>query len=159
MTGKKEAFQLNPIGTIRRNGDQIQIEIREPYRPALKQLDRFSHVMVFWWAERFDTAEYRQLLQTEPPYAQGHVHGVFATRSPYRPNPIAMTTCKLLAMDEEAGIVQVADIDAFDGTQVVDLKAYYPVTDRVQECHIPEWLAGWPEWMPETGIGLEEHEK
>ena len=159
MTGKKEAFQLNPIGTIRRNGEQIQIEIREPYRPALKQLDRFSHVMVFWWAERFDTAEYRQMLQTEPPYAQGHVHGVFATRAPYRPNPIAMTTCNLLAMDEEAGTLQVADIDAFDGTQVVDLKAYYPVTDRVRECHIPEWLADWPEWMPETGIGLEEHEK
>ncbi len=54
MTGKKEAFQLKPVGTIRRNGEQIQIDIQEPYRPALKQLDRFSHVMVFWWAERFD---------------------------------------------------------------------------------------------------------
>ena len=159
MTAKNVTFQLNPIGTIRRNGDQIQIEIKEPYRPALKQLDHFSHVMVFWWAERFDTDEYRQLLQTEPPYAQGHVHGLFSTRAPYRPNPIAMTTCKLLAMDEEAGTLQVADIDAFDGTHVVDLKAYYPVTDRVQACHIPEWLAGWPEWMPETGIGLEEHER
>jgi tRNA-Thr(GGU) m(6)t(6)A37 methyltransferase TsaA len=159
MTEKKGVFELNPIGTIQRNGEQIQIEIKEPYRPALQQLDRFSHVMVFWWAERFDSDEYRQLLQTEPPYAQGHVHGVFATRAPYRPNPIAMTTCKLLAMDKEAGILQVADIDAFDGTQVVDLKAYYPVTDRVRECHMPEWLADWPEWMPETGIGLEEHER
>jgi tRNA (Thr-GGU) A37 N-methylase len=54
MTGKKEAFQLKAIVTIRRNGEQNQIEIKESYRPALKQLDRFSHVMVFWWAERFD---------------------------------------------------------------------------------------------------------
>ena len=40
-----------------------------------------------------------------------------------------------------------------------DLKAYFPVCDRVKESHIPEWLSDWPEWMPETGIGLEEHEK
>ena len=45
-----------------------------------------------------------------------------------------------------------------DGTRIVDLKAYFPVCDRVQEAKIPQWLAGWPEWMPENGIGLEEGE-
>jgi tRNA (Thr-GGU) A37 N-methylase len=117
--------------------------------------------MVFWWADWFDNAEYREnpdLLQCRPPYAQEHVSGVFATRSPYRPNPIAMTTCKLLGVDEDQGRVWVADIDAVDGTWVVDLKAYFGACDRVQDAHLPPWLADWPEWMPANGVGLEEGE-
>ena len=104
MTDKNLAFQVFPIGTIHRDGDQISIHIDEAYRPGLEQLDQFSHVMVFWWAGRFDTEQYRQMLQMEPPYAPGHVHGVFATRSPYRPNPVAMTTCKLLGLDKPQAV-------------------------------------------------------
>jgi tRNA-Thr(GGU) m(6)t(6)A37 methyltransferase TsaA len=147
------------IGHIRRNDGGIHLEIAEAFRPALKQLDRFSHVMVFWWADQSDNPDGRGLLQTKPPYAEEHVTGVFATRAPYRPNPIAMTTCKLLGVDEEKGFVQIADIDAYDGTAIVDLKAYFPVCDRVKEAHIPEWLSDWPEWMPDEGIGLEPWEE
>ena len=65
-----------------------------------------------------------------------------------------MTTCKMLEIDETNGEVEVADIDADDGTPIVDLKAYFPVVDRVKEAKIPEWLSDWPEWMPEQGIDL-----
>lgn len=115
--------------------------------------------MVFWWADRCDDDAGRTTFQCRPPYAEDHVTGVFATRSPYRPNPIAMTTCRVVGLDEAAGTVQVADIDAHDGTAIVDLKAYFPVCDRVQAAHIPAWLAGWPEWMPDDGIGLEPWEE
>jgi len=71
----------------------------------------------------------------------------------YRPNPIAMTTCKILKIDETNGIVHIADIDAYNGTPIVDLKAYFQVCDRVKDARIPEWLSDWPEWMPEDGIG------
>ena len=155
---QQETYLMFPIGTIRRNGEEIHLEIDEAARPGLAQLDHFSHVMVFWWAEFFDNEESRAILQMEPPYAGGQLTGVFASRSPFRPNPVMMTTCKLLEVDEEQGILKVADIDAFDGTRIVDLKAYFPVCDRVQETHIPEWLSDWPEWMPENGIGLEEGE-
>ena len=158
-TTTQETFHLFPIGRVRRGAEGIRIEVDVPYRPALKQLDQFSHVMVFWWADWFDNDEYRAMLQCEPPYAQGHVTGVFATRAPYRPNPIAVTTCKLLAVDGEQGLLEVADIDAVDGTRVVDLKAYFGVCDRVREAHIPEWLSDWPEWMPENGVGLMEGEE
>lgn len=145
---------MSPIGYIRRNAETICLEIAEPFRPALKQLDHFSHVMVFWWAHKHDNERSRRILQCEPPYAKGKTTGVFATRAEYRPNPIAMTTCKILAVDEIKGVITVADIDAFDGTPIVDLKAYFPVCDRVKRATIPEWLAEWPEWMPEAGIGL-----
>ena len=159
MSEKRETFEMYPIGRVHRGDNGIHLEIGEPYRPALKQLDRFSHVMVFWWADWFDDEEWRARLQTHPPYAEEHLTGVFATRSPYRPNPIAMTTCKLLDADEETGVVRVVALDAYDGTQIVDLKAYFPVCDRVQVAHIPPWLAGWPEWLPEEGIDLEPWEQ
>ena len=150
----KRAFQMFPIGHIQRNAKTIRLEITEPFRPALKQLDHFSHVMVFWWAHKRDNESSRHILQCEPPYAKGKTTGVFATRAEYRPNAIAMTTCKILAVDEKRGSVTVADIDAYDGTPIVDLKAYFPVCDRVKNAAIPEWLSDWPEWMPEAGIGL-----
>jgi tRNA-Thr(GGU) m(6)t(6)A37 methyltransferase TsaA len=153
-----EIYQSYPIGVVNRIGKKVHLEISEPFRPALRQLEYFSHVMVFWWADRFDDLESRQVLECNPPYAEEHLTGVFATRSPLRPNPIAMTTCKILGVDKENGLVEVADIDAFDGTRLIDLKAYFPVCDRIENAKIPEWLTGWPEWMPENGIGLMEGE-
>jgi tRNA-Thr(GGU) m(6)t(6)A37 methyltransferase TsaA len=150
----KQTFHINPIGYIRRSEDSLNLEIMEPFRPALKQLDHFSHVMVFWWADKHDNLKSRSIMQTEPPYAEGKVTGIFATRAEYRPNPIAMTTCKLLTVDEEKGVVHIANIDAYDGTPILDIKAYYPVCDRVREAWIPEWLSDWPDWMPEEGLGL-----
>lgn len=150
----QKTYQIFPIGTVRRSAHEITLEIFEPYRPALKQLDHFSHVIVLWWADQHDNEKSRSYLQTHPPYAEEHLTGIFATRAEYRPNPVALTTCKQLGVDEVSGIVQVAEIDAYDGTPIIDLKAYFPVCDRVREAHIPEWLSDWPEWMPEEGLGL-----
>ena len=57
-------------------------------------------------------------------------------------------------MDRERGVVEVDNIDAFDGTPILDLKAYCPVLDRVKEFKTPPWMEGWPEWLPDEGIGL-----
>ncbi len=154
-----KTFEMRQIGAVRRTDTGIRLEIEAPYRPAMRELDHFSHVIVFWWAHGLDEEEWREMLQTKPPYAPGHISGVFATRAPYRPNPIAMTTCKILSMDEGAGVMTVTDIDAIDGTPILDLKAYFPVCDRVRDATIPGWLAGWPEWMPDAGLGLEEYEQ
>jgi tRNA (Thr-GGU) A37 N-methylase len=83
-----------------------------------------------------------------PPYAD-KLTGVFACRAEYRPNPIAITTCKILEVNEQKGAVEVPWIDAYNGTPIIDLKAYFPVCDRVKQPYIPDWLKGWPEWVPE----------
>jgi tRNA-Thr(GGU) m(6)t(6)A37 methyltransferase TsaA len=150
----KGAFQVYLIGYVKHNESEIALEILELFRGDLKQLDHFSHLFVFWWADRHDNQKSRGIMQTEPPYAQGKVTGVFACRSEYRPNPIALTTCRILAVDEECGFVKLANIDAIDGTPILDLKAYFPVCERVKEAHIPEWLSDWPEWMPDEELGL-----
>jgi tRNA-Thr(GGU) m(6)t(6)A37 methyltransferase TsaA len=151
----QQRCELRPVGRIARCGNEIRVEILEPFRPAMQLLDRFTHLIVVWWADKHDDEKSRAALQCEPPYAPGRLHCVFATRAEYRPNPIAITTCKMIAIDEQAGVIQIADIDALDGTPGLDLKPYYPVCDRVQEARIPEWLSDWPDWMPEEGLGLE----
>ena len=110
---KQESYNVHPIGYVRRLEDEIQLQILEPYRPGLKQLEHFSHVMVLWWAEKMDTGEFRSMMQCKPPYAEEHLTGVFATRAEYRPNPVAQTTCKILAVDEQEGILTIANIDAY----------------------------------------------
>jgi tRNA-Thr(GGU) m(6)t(6)A37 methyltransferase TsaA len=153
---REQTYQVYPIGHVRRNEDGTTLQILEPFRPGLKQLDHFTHVIVLWWSDQLDDEEYRTIMQCEPPYAGGRVTGVFACRSPYRPNPISMTTCKILEMDEGRGLLRIGDIDAYDGTPILDLKAYFPVCERVKDARIPEWLSDWPDWMPEEGLGLEE---
>jgi len=151
---QKEQFIIRPIGHVRRSDDGNRLEIMPPYRSALKQLEHFSHVIVVWWADRQDSEKSRSIMQTNPPYAADKTTGVFACRSEYRPNPVALSTCKLLDVDEANGVVKIAEIDALDGTSIVDLKAYFPVCDRVKDAHIPDWLSDWPEWMPDEGIGF-----
>ena len=149
-TKEGTAIQLYPIGTVRNSGESFAVEIAVPFRPALKQLDQFSHVIVLWWADQIDNQQSRSHLQTRPFYAEEHLTGVFACRAEYRPNPIGATVCKILAVDEEQGLVRLEYIDAFDGTPVVDLKAYFPVSDRVKTARIPAWLSDWPEWVEEA---------
>ncbi|MBN2461364.1 MAG: SAM-dependent methyltransferase [Candidatus Cloacimonetes bacterium] len=151
----EQLYIVYPVGKVVRAAGKVTIIIREQFRPALRQLDKFTHVLVLWWADQHDNASSRSQLQCNPPYAASHLTGIFACRAEYRPNPIAVTTCRLEAVDEEKGVLQITDIDAYDGTPVLDLKAYFPVCDRVRKAEIPNWLHDWPEWIPEEGLGLE----
>lgn len=80
-------YQVNSIGKFHHREDGIFIELEEKYIPALKALDGFSHLSVIWWFSDFDTDEARNILETPKPYkAAPEVMGIFATRSPVRPN-------------------------------------------------------------------------
>lgn len=152
------AYQIKPIGTVQAQAGVFQVVIDAPYRPALKGLSEFSHVMIFWWAHETDEAARTAVLQVDLPYAPGTVAGIFATRSPLRPNPIALTTMPMLDVDEAAGIVTLPWIDALDGTPVLDLKPYMPMADRIRDVHAASWLADWPLWMEDAAAFLAENE-
>lgn len=64
--------------------------------------------------------------------------GVFATRSPQRPNPIAITTVDIANIDYEEGAIQLYYIDAFDNTDVIDIKPYTPSIDRINNPTTPD---------------------
>jgi tRNA (Thr-GGU) A37 N-methylase len=61
-------------------------------------------------------------------------------------------------VDAAKGIVRLAYIDAFDGTPVVDLKPYIPISDRVRDVRVADWAADWPEWMEDAAAYFAEHE-
>jgi tRNA-Thr(GGU) m(6)t(6)A37 methyltransferase TsaA len=146
----KTSYQLTPIGRVQEAEGFYVIHIDETIRPAMKLMEGFSHIHVLWWADQLDTDEGRAILQGDLPYAPGTVAGVFANRSPARPNPIGLTTCFVLDVDPAAGTISVAWIDALDGTPVLDIKPYIPVSDRARDVSVAEWLADWPEWMEDA---------
>ena len=90
---QNKTFQINSIGVIKANEEQsdFSLIINEAIRPALKLLNNFNYVLVFWWADKMDNEKSRNILTTDLPYAKGIKAGVFACRSEYRPNPIAIT--------------------------------------------------------------------
>ena len=152
-------YQLQPIGRITMNASPgcCILDIDSPYRPALQQLDRFSHVMVFWWAHQMDNEHQRQVLTTDLPYAPGEQVGVFACRAEYRPNPIAVTTLVVLDVDVEGGRVVLPWIDAYDGSPLLDLKPYIPICDRIRDVRVAPWMADWPMWMEDAPAFFAEH--
>lgn len=156
MNNQSEAYQITPVGHVRREEGQTFLDILPEFVPALKELADFSHVQVIWWFNAFDDAASRQTTRFDRMPFEAPVLGVFACRAPMRPNPIGLTTARVLHVDQDAGRVEIADIDAYDGTPVLDLKAYMPSCDRVRSVRVPDWAAGWPQWMPEDGLGLEE---
>lgn len=151
-----ESYHIFPVGYVRREDGRTVLDILPAFAPALKELDGFSHVQVFWWFSEFEDDVYRQTTQFDRTPFEAPLLGVFACRSPVRPNPIGLTTAKIVHIDHDAGEVEVANIDAFDGTPILDLKAYIPSCDRVQNVRVPDWASDWPSWLPEEGLGLEE---
>lgn len=143
--------ELNPIGNVRIGAEGFVLEIDEAYRTALTELGGFSHINVLWWADQVDEPMLREVTIAEQPYRNAPAAiGIFATRSPVRPNPIALTAAQLLSVDVDTGQVRITYIDAEDGSPVLDLKPYLPATDRVRDASYPTWAASWPQWYEDS---------
>jgi tRNA-Thr(GGU) m(6)t(6)A37 methyltransferase TsaA len=148
----KQTFEISAIGKIEQTQEGFQLKISEAYKPALKELEKFGHVMVLWWCNLADTKEYRQTLECSKPYKTApDKMGIFATRSPLRPNPIAVSVAAILGVDQEKGVIYVPWIDAVANTPIIDLKPYHPSLDRVRDVKMPDWCSHWPKWCEESG--------
>ena len=125
-------IQLTPIGRVRSPftttgeipkglGAQHEaegvLEIDPAFDAGLADVEGFSHLYVIWIFDRADGAS----LVAHPP-SDDRPHGVFATRSPQRPNPIGLTVVRLLGRDGPR--LRVKGIDMLDGTPIVDIKPY-----------------------------------
>jgi tRNA (Thr-GGU) A37 N-methylase len=94
---------------------------------------------------------FREMTIAEQPYRNAPVAiGIFATRSPARPNPIALTPVPVISVDVADGIVRVPFIDAEDGTPILDIKPYHPAVDRIRDVRTPAWCSSWPEWYEDS---------
>jgi tRNA (adenine37-N6)-methyltransferase len=109
---------------------ESEIELFAEFEPGLKDIDGFSHLLVVFVFH----ADGETRLLVRPPF-ETKLRGVFATRSPHRPNPIGMTVVKLLGRTGAA--LRVSGLDAVEGTPVLDIKPY---TRKDQKTDV---LTGW----------------
>jgi tRNA-Thr(GGU) m(6)t(6)A37 methyltransferase TsaA len=138
---------LEPIGHVENDvqlGERViweeidsRVVIDEQWVEGLEGLAEFSHVVVLFWLDR--PRETKIPLKVHPE-AKGDLPlvGLFATRTPHRPNPIGMTSVQLLRV--EGNSLHVRGLDAFDGTPVLDIKPYLPRGDVKGKASVPGWL-------------------
>ena len=131
-------FTLQPIGTVKKQQGGTYIEILSEYQEGLRGLEQFSHVVVLFWFHRNDTAKDRRTLKVHPRRNPANpLTGVFATRSPVRPNLIGIAVCRLIRVD--GNVLQIDDIDALPDTPVLDLKPCMSPSDVAVGLRVAEW--------------------
>ncbi|WP_315120887.1 TrmO family methyltransferase [uncultured Clostridium sp.] len=139
--------KISSIGNIRKIRGEFFLELSNNAEEYFERLIGYSHIKIFWWFNGFDKSKYRRITECEPPYENAPRTGVFASRSPVRPNPIALTTARIIDFDKKLGRIKVSNLDCFDNTPLIEISPYIPSNDRVLDFKVPKWLFHWPEWL------------
>jgi tRNA-Thr(GGU) m(6)t(6)A37 methyltransferase TsaA len=149
MLNRSSPITLQPIGVVHSDFKEptsarldlkkirASIEINPDLTKALEGLEGFSHIIVLYWLHRavFD----KNNLKTYPLGNQYvPLQGLFAVRTPKRPNPIGKSTVRLLS--RRGNILDVQGLDAIDGSIVLDIKPYIPGYDSAAGATVPDWV-------------------
>ena len=120
---------IQPAGAKGINGT---VEVFPEYAEGLKDVEGFSHIILIYHFHLSRGAPLKV-----KPYMDNEAHGVFATRSPSRPNPIGISIVRLVRV--ENNILRIQDVDIVDGTPLLDIKPYVPEFD-IREAERTGWL-------------------
>jgi tRNA-Thr(GGU) m(6)t(6)A37 methyltransferase TsaA len=149
MTAEVDAqFVATPIGVIHtpfaspsevpiqaaRSEAVGRVEVFSEYAPDLQDLDGFSHIILVYWFHRAGDVSL-----TVRPFLDGRLHGLFATRYPARPNPIALSVVELVRVD--GCTLHVRAVDVLDGTPLLGIKPFVPAFDHRSGARVG-WLTG-----------------
>ena len=123
--------------------EESQIKVTPQWRTALEGLEEYSHALIFWFMGRSEGPKETHVPQAQ--YANAPKVGIFATRCPQRPNPIACSLVKLLKVDHGTGVLLVRGLDAVRGSAVIDIKPYTQQMDDISIVR-PGSCVKQPEW-------------
>ena len=142
-------LQLTPIGRVRtswargdcpknmraarESGRGAQLLIDAPWRAGLAGIGRASHLIALGWFAGVD----RGALVQQPKHL-AEPQGCFSLRTPARPNPLGVSVVRVVALDLEAGRIDVDALDWFDGTGLIDIKPYYASVDAYADAIVQE---------------------
>ncbi len=138
---------LEPIAIVKNDVKEIgrhdwekivsELIVRPDLEDALDSLEKFSHLVVIFWMHLSPPGENAPHKTHPQKRTDLPLVGVFATRSPIRPNPLGVTIVKLL--EKSGNVLKVIGLDAINGTPVVDIKPYLP-GDSVSKIEVPDWV-------------------
>ena len=163
---RQQSINLAPIGRVI-NGIEhpsdvkwesviSEVVIAPQLVEALDGIDGFSHIVIIFYLDKVGE-DRRSRLKVHPERKEElPLVGVFATRSPVRPNPIGITVVKLLERQEN--VLKVLGLDAYAGTPVLDVKPYLRRGDLIEEATMPETLVP-PDATPEDSRKLEDRKR
>jgi len=143
-----EEAVFRPIGVVRneikeprrRGWEKVasEIVVDESLAEGLDGLEEYSHVLVVFWMHKVPRT-HQPVTKIHP---QGRADlpliGLFATRSPYRPNPVGVSAPRLV--ERRGNVLSVVGLDAIDGTPVLDIKPYLPHLDAPADYRGPDWV-------------------
>lgn len=134
-----EYLFVNHYGRIQfRKSDRIaENELHE----AMSTIKKGDYLRVLWWFHRFDDQRYRSHLMCNPPYEGAPRCGVFATRSPVRPNPLASTIIKVIDVDTHNHYITVLGFDGFEHSVILQVMPYQE--KAFENIRVPEWVEHW----------------
>ncbi|MFC1944260.1 tRNA (N6-threonylcarbamoyladenosine(37)-N6)-methyltransferase TrmO [Chloroflexota bacterium] len=145
---RRSQITLEPIGRVRNEVKEVgrrgwrevvsELEIDSDLAPGLEGLEGFSHILVLFWMHKSLRGSNAPIMVHPQGRSELPLVGVFATRSPSRPNHLGMMVATLLG--REGNVLKVAGLDAIDGTPILDIKPYLP-RDSVATAIFPEWVA------------------
>jgi tRNA-Thr(GGU) m(6)t(6)A37 methyltransferase TsaA len=132
------------IGTVVKASEQeAEVHVFPEFCAGLKEITGFSHLIILYWMHLRDHKKERHVLLVFPrKHAVDIETGVFACRSPSRPNPIGL--CVVQLMKIEKCVLTVKGLDAVEGSPIVDIKPYLPRADCVSDARGPEWTRHGP---------------
>jgi len=123
----------------------FRIEVAPAFIPALRELESFAYVFV---VTHLAATTHRVEMDVEPSWAKGERVGLFASRSERRPNPVGLSTVRLLGV--EGSTLHISPIDCFDGTPVLDIKPYFRAFDAKVDAN-----DGWAERLDDSAHVLQ----
>jgi len=135
----KKFYHIYPVGFIRKSKEKTEIDICDEFTDALLGLESFSHIHVLYWFHQNDFPDKRSILRVHPrKNEQNPLTGVFATHSPARPNLLAMSLCRIISI--ESNRILIHEIDAYDGSPVIDIKCHIPPKKPLNNIQLPDWV-------------------
>lgn len=141
-------FRGNPIGKYLNfhDGGRIQFQESEDalayeITESIKRIKAGTFLRVVWWFDKFDDKRYRNHLMCNPPYENAPKCGVFATRSPVRPNPLASTIVKVKSTDPYNKCISILGFDGFEHSMILQVMPYQ---EKIfSDTKVPEWVEHW----------------
>ena len=136
---------LKPVGVVQTEAVDKEVRdknvvsrivFREDYIKALEGVEEFSHLFVLFWLHEMSNKDRRVMKVRPRGRSDMPLLGIFATRTPHRPNPIGLTRVKILNIN--GNVVTVQGLDAYDGTPVLDIKPF-DSWDTTEDFKVPNW--------------------